>query len=509
MIGMNTFGNTVTRDQQQKQISFWNSNALGFTVDGVNPQNTRGIMAMAKQADGKIIVGGEFTKYNGVAVKQIVRLNANLTLDTSFDPVGAGLADTEHVHYNGFPLAIPTSIFTFSDGRIVLIYTYSKPYINSTATHGGIRSNAHPGFVILSSDGSLDSSHATYKNTYIEEWASGVHATMGGLGSANWGITAREGGCMQAKNDEFLFQGVNQASILHFTNTGTSKLAYEVGPSLYNPAHFQDIKQDSTGKLWAVGPLLYDLAGTSPWAGQHNVYYGGVWTWNSDGTRDTSTFRGGFYQSVNAHENYPRRLEFDSNDNLILHGMYGVYGTTGSYTQYMPLVKDGDTTKVTTPPFITVKQNGSLVSTVTNNVVINDPLDWTKDLAQFRSPSKFLRLDNGGWVIADNHDSATSLMTSTGKYHHTLVVVDSSGNTNANINGDYIGNSLGSRTADNFLFGPAGDFIARRSVINGIVQLDNDSILVGGKFTSYDGVDRNMIMQFNVTTGAIESPATY
>jgi len=44
------------------------------------------------QSDGKIIIGGNFTSYNGIAINRIARLNTNGTLDTSFNP-GTGAND--------------------------------------------------------------------------------------------------------------------------------------------------------------------------------------------------------------------------------------------------------------------------------------------------------------------------------------------------------------------------------------------------------------------------------
>jgi uncharacterized delta-60 repeat protein len=51
------------------------------------------VMALALQPDGKILLGGYFTSYNGVTRNRIARLNANGTLDTSFDP-GVGFNNT-------------------------------------------------------------------------------------------------------------------------------------------------------------------------------------------------------------------------------------------------------------------------------------------------------------------------------------------------------------------------------------------------------------------------------
>jgi uncharacterized delta-60 repeat protein/uncharacterized repeat protein (TIGR02543 family) len=51
------------------------------------------INSMAVQSDGKIIIAGDFTTYNGISRNHIARLNADGTLDTSFDP-GSGANNT-------------------------------------------------------------------------------------------------------------------------------------------------------------------------------------------------------------------------------------------------------------------------------------------------------------------------------------------------------------------------------------------------------------------------------
>jgi uncharacterized delta-60 repeat protein len=63
---------------------------------GTGANNT--IHAVVLQPDGKIIIGGEFTEYNGQKRNRIARLNFDLSLDESFDPYGVG--------FNGRVLAI-------------------------------------------------------------------------------------------------------------------------------------------------------------------------------------------------------------------------------------------------------------------------------------------------------------------------------------------------------------------------------------------------------------------
>ncbi len=54
----------------------------------VLPQNS--ITALAFQADGKVLIGGRFTSINGVAASSFARLNADGSLDTSFQAIVDG-----------------------------------------------------------------------------------------------------------------------------------------------------------------------------------------------------------------------------------------------------------------------------------------------------------------------------------------------------------------------------------------------------------------------------------
>ena len=64
------------------------SNSLADTTlpeniyQGANDQ----IHIYAIQPDGKIIIGGDFTTYNGTSINRIARLNSDGSLDTSFNP---------------------------------------------------------------------------------------------------------------------------------------------------------------------------------------------------------------------------------------------------------------------------------------------------------------------------------------------------------------------------------------------------------------------------------------
>jgi len=101
------------------------------------------------QSDGKIIIGGNFTTYNGTARNRIARLNTDGSLDTSFDP---GTGASSYVYNCNMQV----------DGKIVIGGNFTT--YNGTARNRIAR---------LNTDGSLDTSFvpgtgaSSYVNTAL------------------------------------------------------------------------------------------------------------------------------------------------------------------------------------------------------------------------------------------------------------------------------------------------------------------------------------------------------
>lgn len=117
-------------------------NADGTRDNTFNPAGTgtnNEVHAIAVQPDGKIVIGGIFTSYNGTTVNRIARLNADGTLDNSFNS-GTGASSTVY------------SISLQDDGKIVIGGHFTA--YNSTARNRVARLNA---------DGSLDTN---FTNAY-------------------------------------------------------------------------------------------------------------------------------------------------------------------------------------------------------------------------------------------------------------------------------------------------------------------------------------------------------
>lgn len=116
--------------------------ATFLTNIGTGPEGGSGTITTIKiQSDDKIIIGGSFTTFNGIARNNIVRLNSNGSVDTSFD-IGA---DTSTV------LSSIEKILIQTDGKIILLGLIVASY--------GFRQ--HSGNLRLNTNGIIDT---TYNN---------------------------------------------------------------------------------------------------------------------------------------------------------------------------------------------------------------------------------------------------------------------------------------------------------------------------------------------------------
>jgi uncharacterized delta-60 repeat protein len=113
------------------------------SIDGAfNPGGTGAnniIWDICLQSDGKSIICGSFTAYNGVTVNRVARLNTDGTLDSSFNPGGSGAS-----------LAVVWKTRIVDGGKIIIAGEFS--------TYNGISVNR---VARLNADGTLD---ATFNN---------------------------------------------------------------------------------------------------------------------------------------------------------------------------------------------------------------------------------------------------------------------------------------------------------------------------------------------------------
>ena len=101
-------GGTFTTLSGQTRNRLARLNSDGTLESGFNPGASSTVVCLIVQADGKILVGGQFTTLGGQTRNRMARLNADGTLDSAFNPAATSTITTVY------------SMQLQADGRILL-----------------------------------------------------------------------------------------------------------------------------------------------------------------------------------------------------------------------------------------------------------------------------------------------------------------------------------------------------------------------------------------------------
>lgn len=128
---------SIISNSQIRDITF--TTGTGFSL--VNNY----IYSSALQTDGKLLVAGEFSIFNGTATNNFIRLNSNGTIDTAFKTnLGTGF------NYETGDVAVQ------SDGKIIVL-------IKNSSTNPTFNGAAIKKIIRLNSNGTLDNTFAYYR----------------------------------------------------------------------------------------------------------------------------------------------------------------------------------------------------------------------------------------------------------------------------------------------------------------------------------------------------------
>jgi uncharacterized delta-60 repeat protein len=236
------------------------------------------VVKMALQSDGKILVGGPFTTYNGTSVNEIVRLNSDGSIDNSFALAGSGL------NYR------PDEIKLQPDGKILVSGEFSQ--LNGTTVGNLIR---------LNSDGSLDNSFTIGQGMF-----SGLNGTVHHL-------TLQPDGKIIAHGGFNNLNGETQWSPVRFNTDGSKDNSFVTPGSGFNNRVMTSVLQ-SDGKI-LVGGYFTNHGGTL----NNGTPSNRIARLNSDGSYDTSFIIGsGFNNTVNS-------IVLQPNGNIIVGGYFMTY----------------------------------------------------------------------------------------------------------------------------------------------------------------------------------------
>lgn len=194
------------------------------------------VYASAVQSDGKVIIGGQFTSFNGTTINRIARLNTDGTLDNTFDP-GTGVDNTIY------------TISVQSDGKIIIGGDFTT--VNGTGRNRIAR---------LNSDGSLDVSFT------IGSGASGIVYSTAIQSDGKIVIAGNFSG----------FNGTTRYYIARLNSDGSLDSGFTPGTS--HNSYIQSIAIQTDGKIITAGNFTLFSGGSSNYIARLNT----------DGTADNS-----------------------------------------------------------------------------------------------------------------------------------------------------------------------------------------------------------------------------
>ena len=209
-------GFTIFNGSNQARIVRLNSNGTLDPTFNIGSGFNDYVYAACLQPDGKIIVGGNFTNFNGVNRNRIIRLNSDGSLDPTFNP-GSGFVGTQ----SGGPVL---TISVQSDGKILVGGMFTSFNINTRNY-----------FARLNIDGSID-------NTFNP---------IPGFNNSVWTSFVQPDGKIIVGGDFTSFNGSLKNRIIRLNNDGSIDATFVIGSGFDNSV--RSINMQSNGQILLSG----------------------------------------------------------------------------------------------------------------------------------------------------------------------------------------------------------------------------------------------------------------
>ncbi len=243
-------------------FNFGGSDAVKvFNADGSIDSSVRfdatalgGVRAIAVQTDGKIIVGGNFTRPRSGAVAQLFRLKTDGTLDETFAASSGG------VSFGSSFTSQVNSIVIQPDGKIIV----GGSNIVVTSGTGLARIT---GLARLNADGTTDDSFVL---------ASG--SLVGGVNH----VAVQPDGKILAVSGGTQPNGFSSGGIVRLNGDGSVDSSFST--VAVPPAAFYSVNVQTDGKIIVGGDFSFSFVNSQT----GTISYNGIVRLNADGTRDTT-----------------------------------------------------------------------------------------------------------------------------------------------------------------------------------------------------------------------------
>ncbi len=232
------------------------------------------VLAIATQPDGKIIIGGKFTNYNGTVINRIARLNPDGSLDPGFN-IGSGINNEVR------------SILVQPDGKIIITGFFF--FYNGVSKQNICR---------LHSDGSLDASFNT---------GSGANGVINASKLTDDGKIIIAGSFTT-------YNGIIHNKIARLNPDGTLDLSFNTGASFGTTPIISDFCIQPDGKIIIAGTLV----------SFNGIPINGIARLNPNGTLDRSFNIGTGFNSSSS------RVAMQDDGKIIVTGLFSTFNGISS-----------------------------------------------------------------------------------------------------------------------------------------------------------------------------------
>lgn len=278
------------------------------------------VVTMAIQPDGKIVIGGNFTAFNGELINHIARLHPDGTLDTTFH-VGTGFntqVNTIEIQPDG-KLIMGGGLSLFNGTPINEIVRLNPDgTLDNTFNTTGTGPNSYIGTTAIQPDGKIivggpfTSFSSTSKNRIARLNANGtLDASFNpGIGFDNqvYDVKLQPDGKIMAVGIFNQFRGVSRESIARINPNGTLDTTFDVG---YVDESISSLAIQPDGKIIVVGGFTF-------YQGNRNS----ITRVNPDGSNDpTFNIGTGFNHGVN-------NIVLQPDGKIIVGGYFTAYNGT-------------------------------------------------------------------------------------------------------------------------------------------------------------------------------------
>jgi uncharacterized delta-60 repeat protein len=416
----------------------------GTAVESTAQATSPYVGAIAIQSDGKILIGGQFASYAGSSRNSIIRLNTNGTLDTTFN-IGTGIISSGYV-------GTVSKIVVLSSGKILVAGNFTT--YNGTARNHILR---------LNSDGSLDTTF-----------------TVGtGFGSAVSTLTVQSDNKIIAGGGFTTYNGTTTNRIARLNADGTIDSTFGIGTGFSNQVYTAVIQSD--GKI-LVGGMFNTFNGVS----KVNVA-----RLNTDGSLDTTL-------TVPSQYSYVVDLAIQADGKILAGGMswatssvqkLGRFNSNGTLDSSFDVGKGMDSVVYA----INIQSDGTIIIGGQFTVHGGSPRSGISAASLAGAPMSSF---NSGTGVSD-YIKAVAIQTD-GK-----VLVGGYFTTYNGVTANCIARITSTGVIDSTFVTGTGFNVN----VQAMALQSDGKIVVGGQFTSYNGTTRNRIARLN-SDGSLDTTFT-